>query len=51
MQKRQGNKCYLVFFGPSVEIRLHRRPGMDDDYCVAAVQPAASNSPPDCCIK
>ena len=31
-EKRQHSKSYAVFFGRSVGIRLHRRPGMDDDY-------------------
>ena len=33
-------------WGRSVGIRLHRRPGMDGDYCVAAIELAASDAHP-----
>ena len=31
-------------------IRLHFHPGMGENKGVDAVEPASSNSPPDCCI-
>ena len=36
--KSRNSKYCSCFFGPSVEIRLRPRPGMDADKCVAAVE-------------
>ena len=38
-------------FGPSVEIRYILIPEGIQNQCVAAVQPLASNCPPDSCIE
>ena len=49
-QKRTETIWFRFFFGAASQICLHPRPVMAPDYCVAAIQLAASNSPPDCCI-
>ena len=48
----EGNYCVAAVGtrGAASQICLHFHPRGDENYGVAAIELAASNSPPDCCI-